>query len=484
MKDLFPSRCYYFIVVFSFIFSLFILGSVLSLCRFGYEFTDEAFYLMWITMPDCSAVSVTAFGFVYHVFYRLFGESIVALRIFNVLSVFFMAWIFCAVALRQLFKDLLERLEILALAGSLAAVSFTLFTKWLPTPGYNNLALIGIMVASTGVLLVNRSFLRKSAVGWILLGVGGWLAFMGKPTTALALGCFVFVFLLISGRLSLGGLLLASSCSVALLVISALLIDGSLVAFYSRFAGGGEIAAASSAGYKWSDVFRVDPMIDFKPVGFQLLTVFVGALSVVYATVLSGRNRVFQAGIILSVGLCACAVLAMFGGLFKLAPARDFKWYLIWSVPLSAVLGSLLYFRHWREPFGRFRAGLLFLFAMLPYAFALGTNTNMWQFSFFGAISWVMIGVIFLSLFSPHRMVGAAVAVLAISAQLVLVLFLWPEFETPFRQDQPLSTCTQLVRVGRDASPLTVSDSAAECIRQAQRVAAQAGFVRGTPFGR
>ena len=55
---------------------------------FGWDFTDEGFYFNSYKLSDAYPNVVTFFGFVYSLPYRLLGENIIALRIFNVISVF------------------------------------------------------------------------------------------------------------------------------------------------------------------------------------------------------------------------------------------------------------------------------------------------------------------------------------------------------------------------------------------------------------
>ena len=73
---------------------------------------------------------------------------------------------------------------------------------WLPTPSYNSLALQSLMIAATGLLLMERDGSRESLTGCMLLGIGGWLAFMAKPTTAIALGCCSVFYLFTVGKLT------------------------------------------------------------------------------------------------------------------------------------------------------------------------------------------------------------------------------------------------------------------------------------------
>src|SRR5437016_5064779 len=64
----------------SIVASLLLLGWVMIRCRSGFDFTDEGFYLNWISDPWRFRSSVTQFGFVYYPLYKLVDGDIVLLR--------------------------------------------------------------------------------------------------------------------------------------------------------------------------------------------------------------------------------------------------------------------------------------------------------------------------------------------------------------------------------------------------------------------
>ena len=54
---------------------------------YGFDLTDEGFYFNWYKYPDSFPAVITFFGFVYAPPYYLLGENIVALRVFNLLTI-------------------------------------------------------------------------------------------------------------------------------------------------------------------------------------------------------------------------------------------------------------------------------------------------------------------------------------------------------------------------------------------------------------
>lgn len=165
-----------------------ILGWLLKYSAYGFDFTDESFYLVWIANPFIYDASITQFGFVYHPLYKLLGGDIAALRQANILITFNLAWSLTYFFLASMALDLMKsRVSLLAISASLATTALIVFSSWLPTPSYNSLALQALLISATGLILADKSFNRKSIIGWILISIGGWLAFMAKPTTAFVL---------------------------------------------------------------------------------------------------------------------------------------------------------------------------------------------------------------------------------------------------------------------------------------------------------
>ena len=72
--------------------SVLVLGLLLKYSAYGIDFTDESFYLVWISNPFIYSVSLTQFGFIYHPLYSLLGGDIAALRQANILITYGLAW--------------------------------------------------------------------------------------------------------------------------------------------------------------------------------------------------------------------------------------------------------------------------------------------------------------------------------------------------------------------------------------------------------
>ena len=74
----------------------------------------------------------------------------------------------------------------------------------------------------------------KSLFGLVLVGFGGWMTFMGKPTSAMGLALGTIIFFILSGKYSWKYILVAPPTAGAFLLASSYYIDGSFIDFTNR----------------------------------------------------------------------------------------------------------------------------------------------------------------------------------------------------------------------------------------------------------
>ncbi|WP_413457623.1 hypothetical protein [Herbaspirillum huttiense] len=86
--------------------SLVLIGWLLNYSRFGFDFTDESFYVVSMANPFLHDYSHTQFGFLFHPIYLLLGGDLVLLRRLNILLTFFLALWLSHAYLRALVPEL------------------------------------------------------------------------------------------------------------------------------------------------------------------------------------------------------------------------------------------------------------------------------------------------------------------------------------------------------------------------------------------
>ena len=142
--------------------SALLLLKILSLCRFGYDFTDEASYLNSIAYPSTQPRLQTQFGWAYQPIYWLSGKDVPLLRQINVFLVWLLSFFMFALILRRSGIQL-PAISRLSLAAAFGTAGLSLFSLWLLTPSYNSLNLQALLLTACGVVAIDsRSRFRST----------------------------------------------------------------------------------------------------------------------------------------------------------------------------------------------------------------------------------------------------------------------------------------------------------------------------------
>ena len=98
---------------------------------------------------------------------------------------------------------------------------------WLLTPSYNSLNGVAFLLVCIAVFS-NAKMERRQLSAVVLIGLGGYLSFMAKPTSAAALGIMVLVFVWGVERWSWNSLVVAVGSALIFFVTMCLLAGGPL----------------------------------------------------------------------------------------------------------------------------------------------------------------------------------------------------------------------------------------------------------------
>lgn len=462
--------------------SMLILGQLISYSDYGLDFTDESFYLVWMTNPFNYSYSVTQFGFVYHPLFAILGYDISAIRMANFLITFALAWYLTVLAISYAVGIRQFRNWVLQVASAGIAVSvLTVFDTWLPTPNYNTLALQGILIASIGLLLVVTATVRFATLGWIAVGLGGWLTFMAKPSSALMLAPAVAICSLFTKKATIRSLLVAVLSALLPLLASAIVIDGSILGFVERLRLGVKFAGLLGGGHTVERMFRLDHI----ELGTQP-TLLIPLITTICVTIAWGtRSKTRWQSVSAAVGSCLLFLLTA-GLCLQAIPQKiylgSFKDLLFFAVVTGSVLIALMSGGiHFLKNKTSFQWAMAMLFLIMPHVLAFGTNRNYWQAGGAGAIFWLLSGIMLLNsaLKQPPGLIQ--VLPLALATQVVTAAVLESGFQEPYRQPQPLSDNRARIEIGTSASILVLSREFADYISQATTVAKSAGFSYATP---
>lgn len=476
-------------------------GWVLYACGSGIDFTDEGYYLNWIAHPELYAVSHTQFGFLFNPLYHLLGEDLVLLRQANVLIFIGVSWAFFSILLlgRARPTGIRSAQPWVGLAFVLSVSSLVIFYIWLPTPNYNTLALQGLLLGGCGWGLVQIDSRRAVAWGFFLLGIGAWLTFMAKPTTAFIAGLLFFTSLAARRQLAWRPVAIAIITAGLLLLVSAWLIDSSVLKFAERMRGAAADMEKMQGKYTLREILRFD---NFNLTHREITILWVGAVFVFLGGFLARSTRrplqitadcltlVTLIAFLSTVGFyffCRPSLLNLFG--FELTPLFSYSsaWDWMNNFPFAGVqllawpLGALLVFLiglRQRPNLSAIVAALCFL--ALPYAYVFGTNGNYWSAMGGAAVFWCAGGLILLwpEPPGPIRWPQFLPFTSAILAGTVIILAL--ATEAPYRQAQPLRKNQISVQISGRGS-LRVPAGTAAYINEVARILEQNGFQPGDP---
>jgi hypothetical protein len=515
-------------------------GTLLWFSGYGFDFTDESFYLVWMSSPFNYSVSTTQFGFIYHPLYRILGGDIAGLRQANIIIIFSLAWCVCDLFLKQLIPQLPEasyvRPAIAAAIATSSLVALVFGGMWMPTPSYNSLAFQGLLVITIGLLLAEKLAYWESNLGWVLIGLGGWLAFVAKPSTAAAAGVAVILYLLLAGKLTLR-LLVAPLIFLLLLVFSALAIDGSVIAFIERNQGDLELAKLLQPGFSFELLWRLEPFqlqsgttkifwiaVLAAIAGFlvslltiarsgivvaimQVLIIVVGLASIYHiydqsttpdrlqnlllgavliAAIPIGISTLTRSGFFLSTMqvLTIVVSLAYYHRLTDQAVTFELMQNLLQSVALFAAIAiGFVVFKSksiHAIPFATW--ALVLPFVVFPYAYAFGTNNNYWVPIGCAGLFFVLIALTLLCHLAHREEFPRLVLTLAIVVQVISAALLVNGLKFPYRQPSQLHNNDFPIDFGKQGGRLLLTQSSGKYISAARDIAFRAGLAKGTPM--
>jgi hypothetical protein len=397
------------------------LASLLYLCGAGLDFTDEGFYLNTISQPWSQTYSHLQFGWVYHPLYVALNGSVAALRQANLLLIWLLATIMFVLLFAK-FHQPINRIATLVLSAALATSALVLLKFWLPTPNYNSLAISALLLTACGVVASDSKRPAARYVSASAVGVGGWLCFMAKMSSAAALALVVAAYLAFTVRPLIRLLAIATIVAIAGLLLSAIAIDGSITQFVKRNQGGIELLQALSNDHDFKHLIRVDK------ISFD-------------ATV---------------------------AGSLAAAPA------LLGTVILLFARGS--------STLPRNAIGIAAYLALMPFVYAMGTANNIWTVASMAPVFWVAVA---LPLTSQAKMSREfSYSVIAIATVLVSAALIYDSALAPYRQSISILRQTTPVTIGSSIRPssLNVSREAATHINSMRDGARRAGFVDDTPI--
>ena len=467
--------------------SLWLVITLLYRCNFGIDLTDEGFYLNWISNPWIYKISHTQFGFIYYALNQLVGESMVRLRQADLLIMLGLAWILCTKLLSFVLKQNEPKprppFYLYALSFVLATCIFTFFGGWwwIPTPSYNSLTLESLLIIA--IALLNIHLNKNSTFNAMLLGLGVWLTFMAKPTSAILISVLATGYILSITSTSLKKislLFLSWMTYLGLIFLSAWIIDGSLHDFVLRLKYGAENMSLLYQGH----LFDFLPQFGFLPDKLTGL-IFIILLTLLFAAVRLSLLKTSWLHISFVYTLLVFSLLILTNNYMVPFIPSPMLNVLILTIPLGIGLTYLTMPRQtWFTSDTRNALTLSFFFVFLPYIFALGTRGDVWTTSLRMGLFWILAAIPLVQLIKQPAFVHWRMLIILIaSSQALTIALLQVSMEHPYRQLQSLRSQTKTIDIintkGKISSQLTVGDDDARYINALKLVALNHGYAYG-----
>jgi hypothetical protein len=382
------------------VLSALVLATWLAVSYRGLDRVDESFILAYIANPDASrdAGEVSASGFVLHPLFLLAGRDIGTFRLLGCLLVAGLAALVADECMRcvDLWRPVRSSMTMRGLVAiSAAATSVTAFTFGYRSLSYVSLTLCGLLITALGVC---RALRGSSVVAGVLLAVGWWFTFSGKPTSAAALGLAVVVVLAWTGlfrwRLVLAGAGALTTATALTLVLMRMSLSDLVV-----FLGGGLHQEQLLLGHDnvWQMLgIASQPYLGFVIVGVPLLLVAATAIETVMRTS-SGYGLGSALGLVLGTGL----LLAVF--VLPDITERGFGLQVYPATLVILLVGAWSIARSRRVAESRLEVdghrqkqllALLVLLAVLPYVLAVGSNSPFAEAMPKASVFWLLAGVV------------------------------------------------------------------------------------------
>jgi hypothetical protein len=443
----------------------------------GVDLTDEGYYLNWISNPWLYKYYVSQFGYLYHPIYQWLGNDFVLLRIFNALLTYGLGFIASILIIKRLANHQSLHLSILISACiALSSLNILMITgHWLPTPSYNSLCFQGLLITLIGLLLSEDGFKHQQLISGFLIGLGGWLVFMAKPSSALLLGIVVPLYFVFEIKKYWRLLLCAGLIALCFLLLTAWNIDGHFLQFIKRYQVGLQLLDSMGSKHGLENLFRLDffkiSAADQK--AFLVLTaLFIGVL-----LSLKQNSKVIR----------TVALLVLFTTLTSLIwHAFNIKDIKI-STPryhplilLAPVFANVLYwmFNKHPNPASTLPSKLIFLLLFLPYLYAAGTGNNYWETAAGAMLFWVLASLFLLARSSSNHM---HVMVLALIVASLSVKVLLDAQNSPYRQTEAIAKQTISYINPHTQKELLLPKDTAKYLNDLSLLLNNAGFKKNTP---
>jgi hypothetical protein len=454
----------------------------------GYDFTDEANYLIWDSAPRNYSWSVSEFGFLWHPLYQLVNGDIRLFRIAGALFLSGSAGIF-GWSIWRFIAPVLPQSSASVLIVSMTTASFWSFVYWIPAPGYNELNLIGLLLFMAALALAAPAIETAEVVAFAALAaLGLTVTAFAKPVSALAaLIMGLLWLLLLRPRRPVLFTLIGSGCGLAFLMLGIFWIDGGPTHFIQRKSLGVQLFQLMSSGHSVAHILRsiIDPVVDLQEHAAQSLPLLqmlaAGFLWSILLLWVNDRYAAWKGWLNIVVAVVLAVIIAIWRDSGVLTARYHVALIAPLALAISVGLSLLTKFR--RDEGGACRrsiVALAFLSICAAVSFSLGTDNKILFHGSQAAVFW-FAALVLLAAAAPAASRDDLVSGTALMSSFLTIGMLIGAVAAPYRLLAPIWQQTVPVSIGAARSPLLVDGVTARYIDTLQEAANAHGFVFGTP---
>lgn len=497
------------IAIFILSYTSFLFFSIASNADRGLDITDDAFYSLLLIQDNRQSLSFTDF----HHYMSFFGEAIDQLRISGVMMLTGLTILFSATALRLVSElssppSTSEAVTVIAAtaAGSLAHY----FRFWLVTPSYNLACLLGALLVTSGVFLIagQRDDRRPSRIiaAISLIGCGGFVLLLGRPTSALAIGVLTAICLIVLVGFRTAAVLgsASSALSIALLLCHTIYIYGGPIAYFDQLAEVFHVMQALDAGHGFGVLLQNTieatgtivgrvierPLLDVLPGTLAAAGLYLG-LSLALPVLRTERHLAVAGIALFGVGYVIWFWIARYGSTMPLFLALPIVDAILLLVSVAVLAFLIVTFGSQWLPYkatpSRTGDGSRSLHVLPIYLVAtalllsFGTNIRMIGAMSNGYVFLVVAFYLVLRTMTNGRskaLIGCGLLIVVLPVAMAGVV----SYNNPYRLPASIAEQTERISfLGRDAS-LFVDAQTAEWVGSLQDYATRGGWTPGSPL--
>ena len=469
----------------------------------GFDFRDEAYYLLWEATPFSYQTSTSDFAYIWHPLYVAAGGKIALYRIFGALCLGLCAATFGIALTRFVNGELKSPTTQLTIVVASTTAAFWEFPIWEPSPNYNELNLAALLLYVAGLLLaeversdahVSRNFLSASFLPAVLAGTAFGLLSLNKPTSAVASLVFAISWIvLVRPRKPLPCIFIAAAAACVVVTALVFEIDGSFAAFAHRKLATFGLLFVNSGNRDvhgiWSSVvgpflperrWKIWPAAELGAIIFSISLVSL-SLTLLPIRLIQRVRMPLLVTFAASLG-----VIVMLWRTKDLGGTTVFPAFHAWHFSLLLLLMALAMIVFTRglldmsESYTRSRVSAAIIISFAPLAYSIGTANPLVLHMTSASIFWVGASILLVSQISEDQRV-ATLRFLGVIVGFVTVGLLLGVMSAPGLIGHPMWEQDVGVELGPADSFLLVDRPTARYIADARTAAHLNGFKDDTP---